>query len=159
MAGDDVAVLPDERERIEGTDRLAVDLVVACTRFQRAVSQTLGPDEPVAVWRALAILEQFGPLRVGDFAAIDRCSQPTATIMLRRLADEGAVARASDPADRRASMVSLTEEGRQRLRELRRTLIGRYGPALAELTEAEQAGLAAALPLIARVMGRAVRGG
>lgn len=100
-------------------DRLSVDLVVSAARFTRAAAHSSGATEAQAVWRALSILDEHGPMRVGDFAVIDRCSQPTATTMLQRLEQSGAVQRVPDPSDGRATLLSLSERGTDRLNALR----------------------------------------
>ncbi|MGO1971892.1 MAG: MarR family winged helix-turn-helix transcriptional regulator [Propionibacteriaceae bacterium] len=100
-------------------DRLSVDLVVAAARFTRAAAHSSGATEAQAVWRALSILDEHGPVRVSDFALIDRCSQPTATTMLQRLEQSGAVQRVPDPRDGRATLLSLSEQGSARLHALR----------------------------------------
>jgi DNA-binding MarR family transcriptional regulator len=67
----------------------------------------------------LARLRAEGPQRVTDLAAWESVSQPSMTALVGRLADHGLVERLGDPADRRAVLVALTEEGRARLRERR----------------------------------------
>jgi DNA-binding MarR family transcriptional regulator len=37
----------------------------------------------------MAILDESGPLRISEFATLDRCSQPTATTMIKRLEEAG----------------------------------------------------------------------
>lgn len=135
-------------------DQLAIDLAVTCARFTRASSQSSSSAEPVAVWRALSILEQYGPMRVGDFAVIDHCSQPTATMMLRRLEQAGSAKRGSDPRDGRAALLSLTDQGREQLDELRQGLVRVMAPRLAELDEADTQTLARATLLLRGLIQR-----
>ena len=105
------------------------------------------------MWRALSILEQYGPMRVGDFALVDRCSQPTATAMLRRLEAEGSVKRSEDAADRRVALMELSQSGRERLTGLRRGLGDRLGPAVAALSVEQQRALADSARLIGGLLG------
>ena len=114
-------------------DDLAVDLVVTCARFVRASARLSDQAVPTALWRAMAILEEFGAMRISDFALADRCSQPSATNMLQRLERAGHVQRVPDPADGRASLVSLTDGGRARLAELRSGLGQQLSPRLLDL--------------------------
>lgn len=125
---------------------LAVDLTAATARFVRFVRQ--GAQASTATWRALAILDQHGPLRVGDFAVLDQLTQPTATAILRRLGAEGAVEKVPDPADGRASLVALTAAGRARLAELRADNAARLDPVLAALDDDDLAVLARATELL-----------
>lgn len=52
-------------------------------------------------------------MRVSDFARLDRCSQPSATALLRTLGEHGYVERRTDPEDLRAVRVVMTDEGRK----------------------------------------------
>lgn len=137
----------------DDVDRLMIDVVVACARLTRAVARQSGEGgEPAAVWRALAILEQYGPMRVSEFAEIDRCSQPTATMMLRRLEDAGTVVRTADPTDGRAVQMSLSIDGHVRLADLRRAVGRRLRPARPTLGDDEVTALLAALPAIRKLI-------
>lgn len=128
-------------------DRLSVDLVVAAARFTRAAAHSSGATEAQAVWRALSILDEHGPMRVSDFAIIDRCSQPTATTMLQRLEQSGAVQRVPDPSDGRATLLSLADAGRDRLRALRLEVADGLRERMSQLTptQREQARAAVAV--------------
>ncbi|GAB3559264.1 MarR family winged helix-turn-helix transcriptional regulator [Spelaeicoccus albus] len=100
-------------------DQLSIDLIVASSKLVRASARLSETQVPPAVWRALAILDEYGEMRVGDFAVRDRCSQPTATAMFKRLEGHGLVERVTDPEDRRAVRIRLSEKGVRRLGELR----------------------------------------
>lgn len=91
------------------------ELLLACARFTRTASRLNRTADPSAVWRAMATLEEAGPLRVSEFAELDHCSQPTATAMIKRLEQDVLVTRIADPDDGRARLVRLTEKGRRRL--------------------------------------------
>ncbi|GAB3212681.1 MarR family winged helix-turn-helix transcriptional regulator [Nocardia tengchongensis] len=95
-------------------DRL-VDIVVATTRLNRLAGVLGGIDVPHAVMRALGTLDEYGPLRISEFARIDRCSQPSATALIGRLTEAGLATRTKDPDDSRAVVVELTSAGRDRL--------------------------------------------
>lgn len=61
---------------------------------------------------------ESGPPSVGDLAEVLQ-SRPHSTLELARRAEEaGLVSLAADPADRRRQLVSLTEEGREKLAAL-----------------------------------------
>lgn len=144
----------DGRSDRPAIDQLAIDFTVACARFTRASSQGARSDEPAAVWRALSILEQFGPMRVGDFAVIDHCSQPTATMMLRRLELAGSAQRVADPQDGRAALLSLTDQGRKKLSALRHGLARTLRPRMSTLTADEASALERAVPVIRKLIQR-----
>lgn len=153
-ATDERAAEPAEPAERSSLDQLAIDFTVACARLTRASSQGARSDEPAAVWRALSILEQFGPMRVGDFAVLDHCSQPTATMMLRRLERAGSAQRSADPQDGRAALLSLTDHGRQKLAALRQGLVRTMGPRLSTLSSEEAEVLARAVPVIRKLIQR-----
>ncbi|MGV9667190.1 MarR family winged helix-turn-helix transcriptional regulator [Nocardia niigatensis] len=94
-------------------DRL-VDIVVATSRLNRLAGVLGGIDLPHAVMRALGTLDEYGPLRISEFARLDRCSQPSATALIGRLTEAGLATRAKDPDDSRAVVVELTPAGRDR---------------------------------------------
>ncbi len=131
---------------------LAVDLVVMAARFTRYAARQSRAVEATAVWRALAILEEHGPMRVSDFAEIDRCSQPTATTMMQRLEQSGRVQRVPDPSDGRATLLSLSAMGRRKLTELRSGVATGLGPQLEQLSGEERSELEAAVRTIAKLI-------
>ncbi|WP_324188573.1 MarR family winged helix-turn-helix transcriptional regulator [Nocardia flavorosea] len=96
-------------------DDSVVDLLVTAGRLTRAAGMLSAEILPHATVRALAALEERGPLRISEFARIDRTSQPTATTLIARLVREGYVSRRRDPDDSRAVVVELTPTGRARL--------------------------------------------
>ncbi|MFI1462935.1 MarR family winged helix-turn-helix transcriptional regulator [Nocardia carnea] len=100
-------------------DATVVDLIVTAGRLTRSVGEISADDLPRATVRALAVLDHHGALRVGDFARIDRSSQPSATALIGRLVSQGYASRRRDPADSRGVLVELTPAGRARLAAFR----------------------------------------
>ncbi|MCM0020638.1 MAG: MarR family transcriptional regulator [Tagaea sp.] len=72
----------------------------------------------VPKWRALASLSDGEVLAVGDLARLVLVPQPTLTKLVKRMAREGLVRAADDPADRRRTLVRITPGGRARVRGL-----------------------------------------
>ena len=68
---------------------------------------------------ALATVLRHGPLSPSELAEIERIKRPTATRIVRHLEEAGLVERVRDPEDGRASILSVTAEGRALLRRLR----------------------------------------
>ena len=116
---------------------LLVDLVTNSHRFTRLASSFGSEDRPRTWTRALALLDDHDELRISEFARIDRCSQPSATALLQKLADRGYVARRPDPEDARAVRVSITDLGREWLTVSRNEIAGALAPHFADL-EPEQ---------------------
>ncbi len=93
------------------------ELVVYAARLVRAIRRRVG--HPAGI-RILALLDELGPLGVTELASVDRSSQPTVSGAVRQLEEQGLVARGTDPADARRSVVRLTDVGRTRLVAARR---------------------------------------
>lgn len=66
-------------------------------------------------------LERNGPARVTALASAEGISQPWATKVVQRLVGRGLVAKLSDPQDRRAALLSITESGRALLAQRTQT--------------------------------------
>jgi DNA-binding MarR family transcriptional regulator len=60
-----------------------------------------------------------GPRRITELAELDGLAQPSVTLMVRRLEEEGLVARERDAEDGRVVMVCLTASGAAALEEVR----------------------------------------
>jgi len=114
---------------------LGNDLLRSAARLSRWASRHASFEVPFAQARLLALLDELGPSRVSVLAAADHSSQPTITTQLQRLAASGWVHRASDPDDARATVVSLSDEGRAALENVRRARLAVLSPALDQLDE------------------------
>lgn len=130
---------------------MAGDLFLACGRLTRAAARLNRSGDPSAVWRAVAILDESGPLRISEFAALDRCSQPTATTMIKKLEEAGYVRRTSDPEDGRAWLVSITPDGRARLADLRARTTEMISRRLADQQDVTREEAEAALQVLTRL--------
>lgn len=129
-------------------DEVAVagDLVTQASRLVRTMRQLHAVP---AGARVLSILDQHGPLGVSALAELDRCSQPSMTALVRRLADAGLVDKQQHPDDARAALVSLTPTGHDELDDVRR----RNGHAvLARLTPDQRDRLEDAVALLRDVV-------
>lgn len=87
--------------------QLGVDIVVASARVTRLASRDVSAL-PHAAMRLMGRLDELGPTRISELAKADRCSQPTMSNLVQRQEENGWVRRESDPADSRASLISLT---------------------------------------------------
>jgi len=68
-------------------------------------------DVTPAQWRAINVLVEHGPLRLGDLAEKLHIAPRSTTEVVDDLEQRGLVERHPDPADRRATLVALTTEG------------------------------------------------
>ena len=90
--------------------------------------------------RALAVLLRHGPMRPGTLAEHLRIAPRSATEVVDDLQDRGLAARAPDPADRRATLVDLTTEGRtagDAIRAARKAATGQFFAGLSAGDRAE----------------------
>jgi DNA-binding MarR family transcriptional regulator len=104
------------------------------------------PFSTMARYRLLSQLERLGDaVSVSDLAAAIGVDQPRASRVVADCAAGGLVERASDPADARRTLVTLTDEGRAVLEERRRERRAAVERSLEGFTAAERAHLAALL--------------
>lgn len=134
------------------TNQEALHLVVAVHRLVRSLRQTasvrrLQPTQMLV----LSELAVHGPMRIGEIAVRALCSQPTATTVVTGLEAAGLVHREPDPADGRATIVELTDSGREMIISMAHGEAELLSDRLAQLTPSEQELLLAATPLLRRL--------
>jgi len=93
-------------------------------------------------------MNDLGPSRIGDLAVADNSSQPTMTTQVQRLEALGLVSRTADTRDARATLVTMTEAGREVLMEARAARAEVVVPLLDGMSEEELATLDAALEIL-----------
>jgi DNA-binding MarR family transcriptional regulator len=91
---------------------LATRLRMAVTRSARRLRQESGSHLSPSLNAALATVERHGPLTPSELADRERVRRPTVTRIVYRLEEAGLVVRASDPGDRRSSLITVTPAGR-----------------------------------------------
>ena len=132
----------------------AAHLRLVIARAARRMRQEAGTELSAPTASALATVELHGPLTPSELAEIERVKRPTATRMLRWLEDEGLVERTPDPKDGRSALISLSGEGRERLRRLR----GRKNAYLARRMRDLDADEVTALERAAEILERVLEG-
>lgn len=137
------------------TDEPAADLAALGRAFEEIVTwlrrSRSTSDVSATALSLLDRLETTGAQRVTDLAVLEGVSQPAATALVNRLEGHGWAARSADPADGRASRVTITPAGRARLHQHREERSLRIAEALALLDAADQAALHAALPALRHI--------
>lgn len=99
----------------------------------------------------LATLERKGPHRITDLAAAQQVTQPSMTVLVGRLETAGYVVRSSDPADKRVSLVALTDEGAAYLAGRRTRGTDSLAALVGKLSAEDIGALAAAVPAMRRL--------
>ena len=98
------------------TTQLGSDLTLYAARLVRLLRRER--SQPPGM-RVLSILDEAGPLGIGQLAVVDQCSQPTMSGTVASLVERGWVSKDPDPADARATLITLTRAGRAVLAEAR----------------------------------------
>ncbi|MFF2850704.1 MarR family winged helix-turn-helix transcriptional regulator [Streptomyces sp. NPDC058001] len=106
------------------------------------IAREVHPDLEPAAYGLLVRLEEHGRQRATELAAYFGVGKATMSRQLRALEDLGLVAREPDPADGRAYLIQLTDEGRTRFRAVRDARRARYVRQLADWDRGEVAELA-----------------
>lgn len=99
----------------------------------------------------LATLARTGPRRITDLAVSEGVTQPAMTVLVRVMEESGLVERRGDAADKRVTLVSLTEAGTSYVRARRRAGVDGFVRLIDQLTDDEVESLAAALPALQRL--------
>ena len=131
---------------------LGVDLLGVVARLNRLATQRTQLPLPWAQARLLGTVEDQGPTRISDLAALDHCSQPTMTMQVRRLEDAGLVTRTADPADARAVLIEITPAGKETLRRVRADRAAVIDPYIAALDNDDQQTVAATVRVLRRLL-------
>ena len=130
--------------------RLASELRLSCMRIARRVrfesSDAVAPHQ----FGVLAQLNE-SPRTPGELAEHERVSAPSMTRTVNGLVDRGLVARTSDPTDGRQVIVSLTPDGQQLLKDIRRKRDAWMSVRVGRLTAEEQDVLRQASAILTRV--------
>ncbi|WP_231960907.1 MarR family winged helix-turn-helix transcriptional regulator [Amycolatopsis thermoflava] len=105
-------------------------------------------DMSLTAAAALATLDRTGPRRVTDLAAVEGVTQPAMTALVRVMEESGFVERRGDIADRRVTLVCLTEAGASYVRTRRQAGVHAFERLIGELTGDEVEALVAALPAL-----------
>lgn len=113
---DEGAVHPDD-----AVEELAAGLFSLARVLRSLMQRTVAGDGVLARGDAplLRLLAACGPLRPGQIAGHLGIGPSAVSRHLTALTDGDLVVRRADPADRRAELVEITDDGRERLSEVR----------------------------------------
>jgi len=124
-------------------------IVLSAHALARIAAQDAGNEAPAAQWRVLSILESRTGVRIGELAAAARTTQPGMTRLIGELERGGLVQRTADPTDSRATLVTLTDDGRQAVIDWRAEFRETLAPRFAGLAEDDWAALERAAAILA----------
>ena len=101
---------------VQSTTELASVLRLALLRAARRLrSQRVNTAVTLSQLSALATVSKCGPMSAGELAGIERVQPPSMTKILASLEADGWVQRSPHPDDRRQSIISITQAGRDLL--------------------------------------------
>jgi DNA-binding MarR family transcriptional regulator len=120
-----------------GDEALSEALMAIARQLREKSAETLAPwDITPAHFRALRTLARHETMRLSELSDRLQIAPRTATEVVDALQARDLVQRRTDPADRRAILVDVTERGADLLAEIRATrgaeagrIFGRLGPA------------------------------
>ncbi|MBJ6640344.1 MULTISPECIES: MarR family winged helix-turn-helix transcriptional regulator [unclassified Streptomyces] len=121
---------------------------------QGEMAREVHPDLESSAYGLLIRLDELGGQRATELAAYIGVGKATMSRQLRALEELGLIAREPDPADGRAWLVTLTDEGRGRVGTVREARRARYVSQLAHWDRREVSELARLLHELNGVMER-----
>jgi DNA-binding MarR family transcriptional regulator len=143
----------DRAARDDAVDRLAVTLVQQAGLLSRLVLLRLDVGVSRTEASVLARLES-GPQRITALAELDGLAQPTVTLLVKNLENQGLVQRERSADDGRVVLVSLTGAGHEALELVRARYRQRMRACLQDLPHEEIAALEAATRPMASLVRR-----
>jgi DNA-binding MarR family transcriptional regulator len=136
----------------------AVLAEVATTTVRRLLNRQ---DMSRTTASTLARLQREGPIRLTALAVAECVAQPSMTQLVQRLECQGLAARVSDPGDRRVTLITITDPGREVLAGRGQAQHARLTELLAALPAEEREALGSAmrtaLPIVRRMIHNAGR--
>ena len=137
---------------VQTLEETAAHLRLVINRAARRMRQEAGTELGASSASALTTVELHGPLTPSELAEIERIKRPTATRILRGLEEEGLVERTPDPKDGRSALITITADGRERLRRLRRRKNAYLARRMRDLDRDEVASLERAAQILERLL-------
>jgi DNA-binding MarR family transcriptional regulator len=132
-------------------DYVASELLPRAALLTRLLVRQLGGElsrTEVGLLRTLS----SGPRRITELAELEGLAQPTITILIKQLEEQGLVTRTRRSGDGRVVLVDLTESGSVALEEFRGRLRAVVGGYLAEISDEQVEALAAATETLAHLV-------
>ena len=140
-------VLHEGVEELAGALRVSVGML-----FRRLKQAEPAGDLTMPETSALSRLDRGGPMTSSDLSRQDRVSPQSMGVTVAALEQRGLIARHRDPEDGRRIMLSLSEAGRQVVRDRRGARTEQIARALSDgFTPEELARLRAVVPLVERL--------
>jgi DNA-binding MarR family transcriptional regulator len=137
-------------DSLDPDQSLSDDLRIAISRIARQLRQASDDGFTPTQMSALAVINARGSIKLSELAALERVAAPTITKIIEALVVGGLVERRDDPHDRRACLVQLTVTGKKEMKRVRVERNRRIDHLMAQLDQADQVALIAAIPALVR---------
>jgi DNA-binding MarR family transcriptional regulator len=141
--------VPDDVLEVAAALRMSIGML-----YRKLKQAHPGGDIPIPEVAALSRLDRGGPASSSDLARLDGISPQSMGATIATLEERGLVARERDPEDGRRIVLSITETGRQVVRDRRGARTELIARALSGFTPAELDQLKTAAPLFERLAER-----
>ena len=146
--------------RSERIDYVSSQLLARAALLTRLLASQLGGELSRTEVGLLSTLSG-GPRRITELAALERLKQPTMTLLVQRLEQQGLVSRERQTDDGRVVLVNLTPAGSVALEDYRAQARAALSAHLAEMPDEQVEALGAAtetLAQLATVLQRGAKG-
>jgi DNA-binding MarR family transcriptional regulator len=132
-------------------DYVSSELLPRAALLTRLLFRELGGDLSRTELGLLRTLSD-GPRRITELAELEALAQPTMTILIKQLEQQGLVKRERRSDDGRVVLVDLTKRGRAALDDYRGQIRGAMGAYLAEISDEQVDRLVAATETLAQLV-------
>jgi DNA-binding MarR family transcriptional regulator len=137
--------MPNSRER-SAIKQLGDEFFIVSRLSRNYVTTAMAQSGvPMVRSKLLSTLADNGPSRVTDLAAYAHTAVRSATQAVDALERDGLAVRSPDPDDRRATLVTITEAGREAMLLSRKPMLAAYDRLFGSLPAEERAALSATL--------------
>ena len=140
-----------QAERSERIDYVSRQLLAPVGLLTRLLASQVGGELSRTEVGLLSTLSG-GPRRITELAALERLKQPTMTLLVQRLEQQGLVRRERQTDDGRVVLVHLTPAGSVALEDYRAQAGAALGAYLAEMPDEQVEALAAATETLAQLV-------
>ena len=126
--------------RADSLNRIEHEVNALIRRIRRVIgdrARALHPDLQPATYLLLAHIAERGPVRSARVVEAFGIDKGAVSRQVQHLTDLGLVQRAPDPADGRASLLSVTDTARERLAEVQRQRLARFEERLGGWSDAD----------------------
>lgn len=130
---------------------LAEDLRISITRLSRRLRTQSTSPHSVTQRAALAAVDRHRSMTPRELAEHEKVRPPSMTRVIAALEDQGLLRRSPHPTDGRQVVLSVTDKGRELLREQRRRKQAWLSQRLKELTPREREILRQAAPILEKL--------